>query len=91
MWQSRQGDREVTTYYNQMVMLWKELDLCYEDEWDCPNDSVRHRKSEENDRVYVFLAGLNHNLDEVRGQILGRKPLPSIREVFSEVRREEAR
>jgi hypothetical protein len=79
LWQSRQKDREVTTYYNQMVMLWQELDLCYEDEWDCPNDSVRHRKREENDRVYVFLAGLNHNLDEVRGRILGRKPLPSIR------------
>ncbi|RVW18846.1 Retrovirus-related Pol polyprotein from transposon RE1 [Vitis vinifera] len=91
LWQSRQGDREVTTYYNQMVTLWQELDLCYEDEWDCPNDSVRHKKKEENDRVYVFLAGLNHNLDEVRGRILGRKPLPSIREVFSEVRREEAR
>ncbi|RVW35006.1 Retrovirus-related Pol polyprotein from transposon RE1 [Vitis vinifera] len=30
-----QGDREVTTYYNQMVTLWQELDLCYEDEWDC--------------------------------------------------------
>ncbi|RVW73986.1 Retrovirus-related Pol polyprotein from transposon RE1 [Vitis vinifera] len=39
LWQSRQGDREVTTYYNQMVTLWQELDLCYEDEWDCPNDS----------------------------------------------------
>lgn len=39
----------------------------------------------------MFLAGLDHNLDEVRGRILGRKPLPSIREVFSEVRREEAR
>ncbi|RVW79601.1 hypothetical protein CK203_049978 [Vitis vinifera] len=58
LWQSRQGDREVTTYYNQMVTLWQELDLCYEDEWDCPNDSVRHKKREENDRVYVFLAGL---------------------------------
>ena len=91
LWRSRQGDREVTTYYNQMVPLWQELDLCYEDEWDCPNDSVRHRKREENDRVYVFLAGLNQNLDEVRGRILGRKPLPFIREVFSEVRREEAR
>ncbi|XP_024024957.1 uncharacterized protein LOC112092611 [Morus notabilis] len=60
-------------------------------EWDCPTDSVRHKKREKNDRVYVFLAGLNQELDEVRGRILGRKPLPSIREVFSEVRREETR
>nr|XP_027078684.1 uncharacterized protein LOC113701961 [Coffea arabica] len=91
LWKSRQEDRDVTTYYNQMVTLWQELDLCYEDEWDCRADSVRYKKREENDRVYVFLAGLNQELDEVRGRILGRKPLPSIREVFSEVRREESR
>ncbi|RDY13292.1 hypothetical protein CR513_01814, partial [Mucuna pruriens] len=37
----------------------------------------------------MFLAG--QNLDEVRGHILGRKSLPTIREAFSEVRREESR
>ncbi|XP_074354956.1 uncharacterized protein LOC141693695 [Apium graveolens] len=35
--------------------------------------------------------GLNQDLDEVRGRILGRKSLPSLREVFYEVRREEMR
>lgn len=35
--------------------------------------------------------GLNKNLDEVRGRILGTERLPSIREVFSEVRREKSR
>ncbi|KAG6757059.1 hypothetical protein POTOM_037360 [Populus tomentosa] len=57
----------------------------------CLNDSVKHRKREENDPAYVFLVRLNHNFDEARGWILGKKPLPSIREVFSEVKREEAR
>ena len=33
----------------------------------------------------------SQNLDEVRGRILGMKPLPNIREVFSEVHREESR
>lgn len=41
-------------------------------------------KREESDRVNTFLAGINTDLDEVRGRILGRKPLPSIREVFAE-------
>ena len=67
------------------------MDLCHEDEWDCPTDSVRYKNMEENDRVYVFLARLNQELDEVRGRILGKKPLPSICEVFSKVRREETR
>ena len=91
LWKAKQGDRDVTMFYNELVTLWQELDLCYKDDWDCPNDSIRHQKREENDRVYVFLVVLNQELDEVRGRILGRKPLPSIREVFSEVRREEMR
>ena len=34
--------------------------------------------------------GLDKSLDEVRGRILGTKPLPSLREAFSKVRREES-
>ena len=89
--QTRQGDRAVSEYYNEMKALWQELDLCYEDDWACITDSVRYLKRIEDDRVYEFLAGLNKSLDEVRCRILGRIPLPSIREVFSEVRREEGR
>lgn len=35
--------------------------------------------------------GLNKELDEVRGRIMGVKPFPSLRESFSEVHREESR
>ena len=42
------------------------------------------------ERIYDFIAGLNNDLDEVRGQLLGLKPLPLIEEVFFEVRREES-
>ena len=88
--QSKQGERDVTTYYNEMVTLWQELDQCYDDVWENSNDCARHKKREENDWVYMFLTGLNQNLDEVRGRILSRKPLPSICEVFSEARHEES-
>ena len=40
----------------------------------------------ESSRIFKFLAGLNVEFDEVRGRIIGRQPLPSIGEVFSEVR-----
>lgn len=43
------------------------------------------------ERLYDFLAGLNKELDEVRGQILGRRPLPPMGEAFAEVRHEESR
>ncbi|KZV18803.1 hypothetical protein F511_37198 [Dorcoceras hygrometricum] len=91
LWNSKQGEKSVIEYYNEMRALWQELDLCYEDDWECKNDSVKYHKRIEIDRVFVFLAGLNRELDEVRGRILGRRPLPSLGEVFAEVRREEGR
>ncbi|KAL6317167.1 hypothetical protein AAG906_029919 [Vitis piasezkii] len=91
LWQMKQGDREVTEYYTEMLGLWQELDLSYDEEWECTGDSVRFKKKMENERVFEFLAGLNRELDDVRSRVLSRRPLPSIREVFSEVRREESR
>ncbi|KAK6129039.1 hypothetical protein DH2020_037219 [Rehmannia glutinosa] len=49
--------------------------------------SGRFKKIVETKRIFKFLMGLNKSLDEVRGRILGTKPLPNLREVFSEVRR----
>nr|XP_016452871.1 PREDICTED: uncharacterized protein LOC107777375 [Nicotiana tabacum] len=91
LWQAKQDKREVTAYYNEMVSLWQELDQCYHDECDCPADSVKTRKGEENEKAYLFLAGLNRDFDEFRSPILGKNPLPSIRETLSEIRREESR
>ncbi|CAL5381095.1 unnamed protein product [Camellia sinensis] len=91
LWQMKQGEREVTDYYMEMLALWQELDLSSEEEWRCSEDSALFKKRQEKERVFEFLAGLNRELDDVRGRILSRLPLPSTREVFAEVRREEAR
>ncbi|CAJ2662733.1 unnamed protein product [Trifolium pratense] len=91
LWHAKQGDRNVTTYYNELLTLWQELDLCYDDNWKCAEDSVLFLKRQENDRVFMFLAGLNKDLDEVRGRVLGKVPLPTLRETFAEIKREEAR
>ena len=85
----KQGEGEVTDYYMEMATLWKELDMSFEEEWECLRDTIRYKKRLENERVFEFLAGLNRDLDDVKGRILGRCPLPSTREVFSKVRREE--
>lgn len=90
LWQLKQGERDLTEYYMEMTTLWQELDLCVEEEWDCSKDRTRYKKQLENERVYEFLAGLNRELDDMHGRILCRRPLPSPREVFVEVRREES-
>lgn len=69
-----------------MVTLWQELDQCYIVNWENSINATVFKKREENDRVCMFLAGLNQELDEVCGWIFGREPLPSMQEVFSEVR-----
>ncbi|RVW83721.1 Retrovirus-related Pol polyprotein from transposon RE1 [Vitis vinifera] len=58
---------------------------------ECTGDSVRSKKKMENERVFEILAGLNRELDDVRSRVLSRRSLPSVREVFFEVRREENR
>ncbi|GAU31183.1 hypothetical protein TSUD_316080 [Trifolium subterraneum] len=91
LWHAKQGDRNVTVYYNELLTLWQELDLCYDDNWKCAEDSVLFLKRQENDRVLMFLVGLNKDLDEVRGRVLGKVPLPTLREIFAEIKREESR
>ena len=78
--------------YNSLIFhkLWQELDFFNSNQWSCPDDAKRYRKMVNKERIYDFLAGFNNDLDEVRGWLLRLKPLPSIEEVFSEVRREES-
>ena len=49
------------------------------------------RNSSEIQRIFEFLAGLNPKLDQLRSQILGKVPLPSLSEVCSLVHSEESR
>lgn len=91
MWKMQQGNHNIRAYYNDMMVVWQELDLFGDEQWENSNDSARYKKKVERGWVFVFLVGLNKKLDKVRGCILGQKSLPTIREVFSEVRREEAR
>ena len=58
-------------------------------EWACAIDSAYSKKIMEKKRVFKFLTRLNKELDEVCGWILSKEPLPSIREMFVKLRREE--
>lgn len=51
----------------------------------------REIRKQSRENVFKFLPGLDKSLNEVRGRIMGFKPFPTLREAFSEVRREESR
>ncbi|XP_071924652.1 uncharacterized protein [Coffea arabica] len=87
----RQGEDTVTKYFNSLKRIWQDLDLFNSYEWKSTEDFQHHKKTVEDSRIIKFLAGLNVEFDEVKGRIIGRQPLPSFGEVFSEVRREESR
>ena len=45
---------------------------------DCANDIVKYTTSVNSQRLYMFLADLDPQLDGVRGRLLAIKPLPNI-------------
>ncbi|RVW79577.1 hypothetical protein CK203_051696 [Vitis vinifera] len=58
---------------------------------ECSKDATIYQEFLEKERLFDFLAGLNGEFDQVRVQILGRDPLPSLNEAFAIVRGEEGR
>ena len=86
----RQGEDIVTKYFNSLKRLWHDLDLYNDYEWESLNDCNHYKKTVEDNRIFKFDIGLNVEFDEVRGRIIRRQPLPSVGEVFLEVRREKS-
>ncbi|GAA0152308.1 hypothetical protein LIER_10820 [Lithospermum erythrorhizon] len=86
----KQGHLSVTKYYADLKKLWQEIDLYEEIDPLCGDCSVKYKKKKQKERVYEFLAGLNNNLDEVKGRIISRSPFPSTEEAFVDIRREES-
>ncbi|XP_044463243.1 uncharacterized protein LOC123194143 [Mangifera indica] len=87
----KQGDLTVIEYFNKLSHLWQQVDIFNKLNWKCNDDGAVFKLYLKEMRIFKFLIGLNDNPDEVRGRILSVKPLPSIREVVSDVRREESR
>lgn len=59
---TKQGEADVTSFFNHMLALWQELNLCYNKEWESSKDIARFKRCEEIDRIFMFLAGINSKL-----------------------------
>ena len=82
---------DVIHYFNIFNKLWKEIDMFNDCVLSSAQDGERYKKMVDKERIFDFLVGLNKELDEVWGRPLGTNPMPSIDEIFAEVRREECR
>ncbi|XP_062114469.1 uncharacterized protein LOC133825558 [Humulus lupulus] len=63
---------------------YKELDLYLDTTPLCANCTIIQQQQLEKERVFEFLTGLNSNLGEVRGCLVGRAPFPETEEAFYE-------
>lgn len=88
---SRQGSLSVAAHYNQLQMLWQELDHNQHLFLACAEDSAMISSMIERDRIFEFLNGLNKEYEQIRSFLLRMEPLPSLREVFSNINSEESR
>ncbi|XP_073152996.1 uncharacterized protein [Henckelia pumila] len=87
----QQGSNSVTQYFTNLQDLWQKLDLFLGNTPTCADCSVKVRQNLEKERAFDFLAGLNRELDDVRGRVVAREPFPSPEDAFAEVRREDMR
>ena len=82
--QSHQGGCPFSKYFNELNSMFLELDYCRLNDMEYTNDIEKPRKRTVENRIYIFLVGLDHNLDQVSGQILATSPLPSPEEAYSQ-------
>ena len=85
---TKQSILSITEYCNVIKSLWLGLDQYQNLRMQCSIAATIHQEFIERERVYDFLIGLNVELDQVRVQILGKEPLPSLNEAFAIVREE---
>ena len=62
---TKQWDQSVTVYYNNLMMVWQELDLLQHFEMVAHEDAATIAEVLERDQAFDFLAGLRPELDEV--------------------------
>src|ERR1044072_5805598 len=68
----RQGGNNVTKYCHSLERVWQDLDLFNTYKWNSVEDAKHNQQTVEEGRIFQFLAGLNEELDEDRGRIIGR-------------------
>lgn len=86
IFQLQQGDLPLAAYYSSLKEMWEEMDHCL-----CKEDITAYARHVEEFRIYELLVSLNAKYEQLRVNILGKVPLPSMNEVYAYLDREEQR
>ncbi|RVW74216.1 hypothetical protein CK203_055965 [Vitis vinifera] len=88
---TKQSGRSLFEYYGESIEFFCELDHRDKVVMKDPEDIAAYRKSIERQLVHIFLAGLDGDFEQVRGEILLKDPLPDLEECYALIRREAMR
>ncbi|KAH9675580.1 retrovirus-related pol polyprotein from transposon RE1 [Citrus sinensis] len=88
---TKQNGQPISKFYGELVEIFRELDHRDKVVMKDPEDVVIYRRSVERLRVHIFLAGLDEEFDQVRGEILRKDIIPDLEEYYSLIRREDIR
>ncbi|KAF3787444.1 hypothetical protein EJ110_NYTH14981 [Nymphaea thermarum] len=87
----RQGTRSVAEFYAALKSKWEDLDYHSDLTWKCHQDQMQYMTKEWENRVFLFLSGLNDGYENIRSQILNSDESFSIEDVYARVEAEEQR
>ncbi|XP_061963258.1 uncharacterized protein LOC133687924 [Populus nigra] len=87
----RQAGASVAKYYSELTEIFQELDQLNPSTMEHPSDIEIRWKEVDRLRVYIFLAGLDNNFDQIRGEILRMEPKPELEAAYAHIKRESNR
>ncbi|XP_056846471.1 uncharacterized protein LOC130497579 [Raphanus sativus] len=84
IWSLQQGPLDLATYYTSLKTLWDELDgaSCITTCHHCDCCKAMETKANHS-KVIKFLAGLNESYAVIRSQIIMKKTLPELSEIYN--------
>ncbi|KAF7145766.1 hypothetical protein RHSIM_Rhsim04G0082900 [Rhododendron simsii] len=87
----RQAGVSIEKYYNDLQGLRREIDFRRRNPMDCAVDIQKYNSIQQEDRVYIFLDGLDDRLDKIRSEVLQLQPFPTVEQAYAHVRMEDIR
>ena len=85
IWSLQQGSMDLATYYTTLKTLWDELDGATCDVTTCRHCDCCKATATKADhaKVIKFLAGLNESYATIRSQIIMKKHIPDLSEIYN--------
>ncbi|GFS34059.1 hypothetical protein Acr_00g0032010 [Actinidia rufa] len=88
---TKQNGRPLSIYYGELIEIFSEVDHRDKVVMVDKKDVASYQKSLQRQRVHIFLARLEGDFEQVRGEIFRKDPIPELEECYALVRREDVR